>query len=636
MLKDKKVFVSGGAGVIGMALVEKLTAQGAKVMVGDLKPRPSGWDDSIVYRQGDLNEIRQEELDRFAPEYFFHLAATFERSTETYDFWGENFRHNLNLSHHLMTCLKDSPSLRRVIFASSYLIYDQRQYNFEQPADAPVSLKETDEISPRNLCGAAKLMHEVELEFLNHFNEGRYTTVSPRIFRNYGKHSRDIVSRWIRMLLKGETISVYKKEGIFDYIYAEDVAEGLIRLAVSRAVGVVNLGSGRSRRVADVVEVLRKHFPDMKTVESDLDIPYEASQADMTLFREWTGWMPEHRLEDAIPKMIAYEKERLNQPDGETAAEFGVLVTSVSKKVPLVQMVRQGLRKLGGSSKVYGADLDPGCIGRHFTDAFWQMPRLSELSGEELLAYCKQNGIQAIIPTRDGELAYFAEHRELLRDGGVHVMVSSPESVQGCLDKLEFFRRLKAAGLPAIPTSDRLNDIQGAEIVVKERFGAGAENIGLRLTREQASAHAALLEQPIFQPFVTGREYSIDLYRDASGMTKGVVVRSRDKVVGGESQITTTLHHSALEALGAKVADLLGLYGHTVLQVLEDDEGGFHVIECNSRIGGASRLSVEAGLDSLYWFFLEAQGARLNEYPFLRSKEEKRLIRYVEDRIECL
>lgn len=636
MLNNNRVFVSGGAGVIGLALVEKLLERGAQVIVGDLKPKPSQWDERIVYRQGDLNAITQEELDAYAPDYFIHLAATFERSTETYEFWDENFAHNIRLSHHLMTCLRESSSLKRVVFASSYLIYDQRNYNFPEPASSPVSLKETDEISPRNLCGVAKLLHELELDFLNHFNEGRFTTVCARIFRSYGKQSRDVISRWIRMLLNGEKLQVYKKEGMFDYIYAGDVAEGLIRLAESPATGIVNLGNGNARRVEEVVEILRSHFPTLQSEATDLPIPFEASQADMTRFKSWTNWMPEHRLEDAIPLMIRHEREQASQAIRNEDGESHVLVTSISKKVPLLQAVRKAMNKLDGSTRLFGGDANPDCIGKYFVDEFWRMPRLQDLPVEQLIAYCSERSIRAILPTRDGELFYFAQHREKLRNNGIHVMVSSPDTVESSIDKLRFASELIGHGLPVIPAAKSIGELEAPSYAVKERFGAGSQGIGLRLSKEEAVRFASGLADPIFQPFAEGREYSIDLYRTRKGHTKGVVVRTRDLVAGGESQVTATCAYPELETLAAQIADTLSIEGHAVLQVIVDSLGGFHIIECNCRVGGASRLSFEAGLDSLYWMLLEARGDDLSDYPFARSKQEKRLVRYAEDRIECL
>jgi carbamoyl-phosphate synthase large subunit len=141
-MKGRRVFVTGGAGVIGLELIPRLFAQGAEVLVGDLKSRPAAFPSMVRYRQGDLNGLLGSELDAFAPEILIHLAATFERSSETPGFWDENFRHNVALSHHLMTLARRSESLRRVVFASSYLIYDPALYQFAAPSDQPIALRE--------------------------------------------------------------------------------------------------------------------------------------------------------------------------------------------------------------------------------------------------------------------------------------------------------------------------------------------------------------------------------------------------------------------------------------------------------------------------------------------------------------
>ncbi len=315
IFKDKRVFISGGAGVIGQVLTEKLLSLRARVMVGDLKPRPSHFHSSVEYRRGDLNDITGEELEKFSPEIFFHLAATFERTTETYDFWDENFRHNINLSHHLMECLKECRSLTSVIFASSYLIYDPALYIFPEPpapGQAAVALQETSPVRPRNLCGTAKLLHEEELNFLKRFKDdgqNSFQAVSARISRVYGRNSRDVISRWIRDVLNGRPITVYNREGSFDYIYADDVAEGLLRLYMSGESGIVNLGRGESRTIGEILDILKKHFPEMKEVPGPEEGAYEASAADMNKFRTVTGWQPPIRPEEGIPEIIKHENQ---------------------------------------------------------------------------------------------------------------------------------------------------------------------------------------------------------------------------------------------------------------------------------------------------------------------------------------
>lgn len=84
-----------------------------------------------------------------------------------------------------------------------------------------------------------------------------------------------------------------------------------------------------------------------------------------------------------------------------------VLVTSISKKIPLLKTVRSAIEKIGYNYKLYGADLNPECIGRYFVDEFWHMPHINQLEVWDLVKYCKQNQISYVIPTRDGELSFF-------------------------------------------------------------------------------------------------------------------------------------------------------------------------------------------------------------------------------------
>ncbi len=630
--KGKRVFVSGGAGVIGNELVSKLYNFGATVFVGDLEKRPKSWSDKIRYRQGDLNYIAQEELLDFNPEYFFHLAATFERSTETYDFWQENYHHNVRLSNHLMNCLKDSTDLKKVIFASSYLIYDPKLYNFTQSQQNAVRLKETDPIYPRNLCGAAKLMHEIELRFLDEFKAEKCEFVSARIFRSYGKNSQDIISRWIRLLLQNKELNVYRLEGIFDYIYAGEVAQGLLRLAGDSIKGVFNLGNDNARRVKDVLDVLKKYFPKMKTIHVASDISYEASQANMEFFEKAIGWKPARQLEDVIPEIIKHEKQHVKyNKKEESEVIFNVLVTSISKKVGLIKSVKRALEKLGVPGKIYGADCSNECIAKYFVDSFWQMPKLSELLIQDLIDFCVKENITAIIPTRDGELEFFAEYKDTLKTHGISVMVSNKNAILTCVDKLRFFEQTREFNFPVIQTVQNIDTLNVKQYVVKERFGAGSSKIGLNLTYEQSKTYAKQLQDPIFQPFIEGKEFSLDLYIDLNSKTKGTVIRQRDVVVQGESQITTVVKKQDLEKMCSEFAQKLGLYGHVVLQALEISDGSYHIIECNSRFGGASTLGLASGLDSFYWFFLECLGSNIDEYCFLPTKMIKRQVRFAED-----
>ena len=631
-MRHKKVFVSGGAGVIGTVLVNQLLSKGVTIFVGDLKPCPQEWIGKVQYRQGDLNTITPEELEAFSPDLFFHLAATFERSEETVGFWSENFHHNIQLSHHLMNCLKTVSGLKRVIFASSYLVYDPLLYMSQDVPVGTISLNEETPLYPRNICGAAKLFHELELRFLNHFSQGSPTFVSARIFRVYGRQSKDVISRWIRSALRKETLTVYRPEGLFDYIFADDVAEGLFRLSEIEESGIVNLGFGEARRVEDILTILKSHFPHLKTEVVQSAIPYEASQADIQRLISWTQWKPRHTLEKGIAKLIEFETQHLDA--SHPSSYPGILISSISKKVPLIRAVKQAAAKLGQFKKLFGCDTNPDCIGQFEVDQFWLCPPQNEWTANSFIQYCQSHHIQAVIPTRDGELPFFSEQRELFEQQGIHVLISPHETILSCLDKLTFYERLSDVDWPVIPTAVSLNKLEPAEwYVVKERFGAGSAQIGIKLSSELANAHAKQLVEPVFQPFIEGQEWSIDVYRSRKGIIMGAVARSRDVIQKGESQVTTTATKPALENLCAHMADFLNIQGHAIFQVIEDLTGEFHVIECNPRFGGASTASVAVGLDSFYWFMLESTGQELTPQLFQRRKGEIRQIRYPTDRI---
>ena len=632
-MNGKHVFVSGGAGVMGLEMIPRLLARGAIVMVGDLKPRPTTFPREVIYRQGDLNEMSEHEMRQFAPDVFIHLAATFERSAETYGFWEENFWHNVHLSHHMMTLAKDQPSLKRVVFASSYLIYEPSLYQFPSPREAAIALSESDPVQPRNLTGMAKFAHEIELRFIDQYRANQFSTVCARIYRGYGRNSRDVISRWIRALLDDEAITVYRPEGLFDYIYAADSAEGLIRLAQASAVtGIVNLGTGRARRVQEVIDVLRRHFPNMQSVVAESDIPYEASQAEMSQFSERLGWIPEYDLERAIPEMIAFERGRKKVTAHTPALPPPVvLVSSASRKVPLVRAMQTAARRIDPLARVVAGDLSADALSSHVADEFWAMPATRDDMLEAIIEGCRVRGINAVLPTRDGELQFWARHAERLAAHGIAVIVSAATSLANCIDKQAFSDFGIAHGMPVIPSAMHIDALDARRYVVKERYGAGSRDIGIDLDREQAITHAAMLEQPIFQPYVTGMEFSVDAWADRCHLVKGLVLRRRDTVVNGESQVTTTFPNPALDALARQIIEALKLRGPVVLQAIHDAHGTMHVIECNARFGGASTTGIAAGVDSLFWSLLEARGVDVGDYPFIRTTGEIRQVRVPSD-----
>lgn len=385
-------------------------------------------------------------------------------------------------------------------------------------------------------------------------------------------------------------------------------------------------------RVSEVVDLLRKHFSTMKVVTVQSNIAFEASPADTTPLKAAPGRDSEHTLESEIPLIIEHERvKRARQGTAVATRPPRVLVTSASRKIPLVRALQQAARAIHSEARVVAGDMDPNALSFHVADESWTMPSLADSEVDELLAQCLRLGITAVLPTRDGELMFWARHAAKFRQAGVEVLVSGPEALQRCLDKLAFSEFGVCHGLPLIPAALSASDLCTERFVVKERFGAGSRAIGMNLDRTQAISHAATLQAPIFQPFVGGQEISVDAWLDRGGRVKGLVLRRRDLVVNGESQITTTFRDAALEEQAAAILGRLALRGPVVMQAIIDAVGSLQVIECNARFGGASTASIAAGLDGLRWSLLEAAGAPIDDYPFLRAAGEVRQVRVPAD-----
>jgi carbamoyl-phosphate synthase large subunit len=628
----ERCVVTGGAGVIGMTLVQQLVDDGRNVRVVDLQPRPEAMATGVDYVQGDLLDLGAEVIAGFDPHVVYHLAATFERSEELPGFWSENAHHNVAVSACVLDGAIRSPSLRRYVFASSYLIYHPALYLSDEPRTEAVTLEESAAIDPRNVTGAAKLLHEKEIELASQSPDHRFSWVAARIYRVYGPSSRDVVSRWIRAAVNSETINVYGDESTFDYVYSVDVAEGLRRLGEIDESGICNLATGRSRSVRELVETLRRHFPALDVEGPKPAVNYEASQASTARLREWTGWSPVTELERGVSELVTHE--RANAAAGTVSRrvleprQVNVLVTSVSRKVSIVKAIRAAQTALNVTGEVWGGDSDEFALTRSLVDHFWAMPSLDELTDDAIVAFCQRNEIGLLIPTRDGELQRFSAVRDALGRAGAHVPIGSAASIEMCNDKLAFAEHCVAAGLPSIPTTIDLAGVVGDRLVVKARFGAGGRNAGVDVDRTRAAALAAEIGEFVVQPYVPGDEYSVDLYIERSGDPLGAVARRRVRVVSGESAITSVVDDDDLRTLAIRAALALDVRGHAVVQVIRSAEGDV-LLECNSRVGGASSAAWTAGLRSIDAMILEALGDRP---PPMRDQSPLTMTRLTVDR----
>ncbi len=314
--KGKRTVVTGGSGVIGKELLGMLINAGADILNRDKQPLPRDLLDNVRHVQKDLAVDDLQEFVEFNPQIVFHLAAEFERSTESPEFWEKNWRNNMVLSHRIADVVKNMDECEVFVFASSYLVYSPELYLFKEPPQRNRAINENDYVQPRNICGAAKFYTERELEFIREYYNPSMRVVSARIYRVYGLDSRQNINRWVRSVLGGKRIDVYNRQNRFDYIFSRDVAEGLLRLAASpEAAGCINLSSSCTRSIDDLLRILTEHLPETESliVEHGIKDVFEASCGNLSMLKRMTGWSPLTILEKGIKLVIDHEKFKVEK-----------------------------------------------------------------------------------------------------------------------------------------------------------------------------------------------------------------------------------------------------------------------------------------------------------------------------------
>ncbi len=287
-----------------------------------------------------------------------------------------------------------------------------------------------------------------------------------------------------------------------------------------------------------------------------------------------------------------------------------LLFTSLSSKYALYRAVKKQVLQFAPNSVVMGTDCRAECPASSKVDIFVQTPETEIWKESDLVSFCQKHRITHIVPTRDGELKFWSAHAPKLSSLGISTMISNQSRISYCLDKLTFFNSWpKSSPIQPINTALSPDDLKCDRYVVKERYGSGANLIGINLTLAEAKDWAKKLENPIFQPYIKGSELSAETWVDRLGKCHGMLLRWRSKVLDGEAIQSEVFQDSTLENnLIECVENISGIHGHCLTQVKINTEGVPQIIELNPRLGGASPLAFHAGISSIFWFLEESQG----------------------------
>jgi len=260
MAAEGVVAVTGGAGFIGSHLVERLLAQGRRVLCLDnFDPfYPRSWKERNLaaasghprFRLVEADVRRRQQLraalEGAGVEAVVHLAArpgvrpSFRRPQA---YLRTNVLGTLNVS---WLCRR--LGVRRLVLGSSSSVYG--------PGEGP--LDEESPCRPLSPYGASKLAAEAVAAACA--GDG-LTVLALRLFTVYGPRQRPdmAIGRLAAALLRGRPVTLYGNGLVRrDFTYVDDAVEGLLRALEAPCAGfqAVNVGTGRPASLREVLALL--------------------------------------------------------------------------------------------------------------------------------------------------------------------------------------------------------------------------------------------------------------------------------------------------------------------------------------------------------------------------------------------
>lgn len=299
-----------------------------------------------------------------------------------------------------------------------------------------------------------------------------------------------------------------------------------------------------------------------------------------------------------------------------------ILFTSVGRRVELLQAFRAAAEKLDIALTVMGADITKSAPALFFCDERRLMCKIQEKEYiPQLLSICEKEKVDCLIPTIDTDLLLLAENKEKFETIGTKVLISAVDKIKLCRDKnytADYFVSLGLKSpLPVNSVEKYEEALKRGKVsfpaFIKPKDGSSSINAYKVENLEDLRLYTEKIEDYIIQPFISGREYTIDIFCDYEGNPVYITPRERLAVRSGEvlkSRITQD--DTMIAEMRRLIADYRPCGQITVQLIREDVTGDDYYIEINPRFGGGAPLSMKAGADSASAILRMLRGDKLS------------------------
>jgi len=304
-----RYLIIGGNGFIGRNLAKR-TAEGNEVVVVDLTSASDNYfsDNKITYVVMDA--ANPELVDKFKNARW-DCIFNFGSPASIHEYQKDPFRSVETTVRGHLNCLL----LSRLVACKYVYPSSGNVYGLAFPNSECVDPK------PTNLYGMTKLI----LEHLSHRNDDLPESLRPiglRIFAGYGPGEEkkggiaSVVTLFLDNIEHGKTPVIWGNgDQTRDFIYIDDVIDGIISASYSSHYGIVNLGTGVSTSFNQLIDIINE-VRGTQIIATKIPKPssyVEKTRADTSLMQRILDINPV-TLMDGVNRLVTYRKTINNHP----------------------------------------------------------------------------------------------------------------------------------------------------------------------------------------------------------------------------------------------------------------------------------------------------------------------------------
>jgi nucleoside-diphosphate-sugar epimerase len=331
-MNNKKILLVGGCGFIGHNLAIHLKKMGADPVIVDslsVNNMLSFADNDIKNRKLyssilnnriellDNNKIKliiQDARDYHAiskiykdinPDIIIHLAAVSHANKSNKD-PHSTFDHSFRTLENTLDYAKINKT--HTIYMSSSMVYG----NFDSE-----DVKEDRECKPIGIYGTLKYSGELLIKAYSDVFDLPYTIIRPSAL--YGERcvSRRVGQIFIENAIQDLDVTINGNgEEKLDFTYIEDLIKGIGLCCKNKnAINqIFNLTYGKSKKINELIEVLKKEFPNIKIFykEKEKFMP-ERGTLDISKAKKLIGYNPLNPIDTGYIKYISWYKKFWNE-----------------------------------------------------------------------------------------------------------------------------------------------------------------------------------------------------------------------------------------------------------------------------------------------------------------------------------